>query len=338
MQVNGSRQVSGPAGDVVATSPYRGLRGRPGRDAPPYGQARRSCPGLAGTLAALVMAGGSGPAHARGLNGVGRVAHRCGRSRAPGGPSEVGEASMTGMAAGAAHGGPVRAGSSAPLVVEWSGSRRSLEPGAAYAIGRDLRCAVVVRTPGVAQARRGARRGRPLGDRRRRQRQRHLRRRQAGGADGDHRGCMVRLADPASGPDVRLVPGGSRRRTSRRSRRCGSNRGLPVENPVRRSPPATRRWRSRTRCAGWCRTASGSRTSTSSTTTTPSSTTSAGSATSTRSGVPARRWRLVVVSDPELLERVATDEEQFGKRVEDINFFSQLSNSRGGGHVGHRRR
>ena len=51
---------------------------------------------------------------------------------------------MTGMAAGAAHGGPVRAGSSAPLVVEWSGSRRSLEPGTTYAIGRDLRCAVVV--------------------------------------------------------------------------------------------------------------------------------------------------------------------------------------------------
>ena len=48
-------------------------------------------------------------------------------------------------------------------------------------------------------------------------------------------------------------------------------------------------------------------------------------------GVPARKWRLVVVSDPELLDEVAADEEQFGKRVEEINFFAQLANSRGGG-------
>jgi len=48
-------------------------------------------------------------------------------------------------------------------------------------------------------------------------------------------------------------------------------------------------------------------------------------------GVPARKWRLVVVSDPELLDEVAADEERFGKRVEEINFFAQLSNSRGGG-------
>ena len=48
-------------------------------------------------------------------------------------------------------------------------------------------------------------------------------------------------------------------------------------------------------------------------------------------GIPARKWRLVVVSDPELLDEVAADEEQFGKRVEEINFFAQLSNSRGGG-------
>jgi cytochrome P450/NADPH-cytochrome P450 reductase len=48
-------------------------------------------------------------------------------------------------------------------------------------------------------------------------------------------------------------------------------------------------------------------------------------------GVPAKKWRLVVVSDPELLDEVAADEEQFGKRVEEINFFDQLSNSRGGG-------
>jgi cytochrome P450/NADPH-cytochrome P450 reductase len=38
-----------------------------------------------------------------------------------------------------------------------------------------------------------------------------------------------------------------------------------------------------------------------------------------------------VVSDPELLDEIAADEEQFGKRVEEINFFAQLSNSRGGG-------
>jgi cytochrome P450 / NADPH-cytochrome P450 reductase len=48
-------------------------------------------------------------------------------------------------------------------------------------------------------------------------------------------------------------------------------------------------------------------------------------------GVPAKKWRLVVVSDPELLDEVAENEEQFGKRVEEINFFAQLSNSRGSG-------
>jgi cytochrome P450/NADPH-cytochrome P450 reductase len=48
-------------------------------------------------------------------------------------------------------------------------------------------------------------------------------------------------------------------------------------------------------------------------------------------GIPTKKWRLVVVSDPDLLDEVAGDEEQFGKRVEEINFFAQLSNSRGGG-------
>src|SRR6185437_6030117 len=48
-------------------------------------------------------------------------------------------------------------------------------------------------------------------------------------------------------------------------------------------------------------------------------------------GIPTKKWRLIVVSDPELLDEVADDEEQFGKRVEDINFFDQLANSRGGG-------
>ena len=48
-------------------------------------------------------------------------------------------------------------------------------------------------------------------------------------------------------------------------------------------------------------------------------------------GIPTKKWRLVVVSDPELLDHVAADEKQFGKRIEEINFFDQLSNSRGGG-------
>jgi cytochrome P450/NADPH-cytochrome P450 reductase len=48
-------------------------------------------------------------------------------------------------------------------------------------------------------------------------------------------------------------------------------------------------------------------------------------------GIPTKKWRLVVVSDPELLDEVAGDEERFGKQVEEINFFDQLANSRGGG-------
>lgn len=48
-------------------------------------------------------------------------------------------------------------------------------------------------------------------------------------------------------------------------------------------------------------------------------------------GIPTKKWRLVVVSDPELLDQVASDEEQFGKRIEEINFFTQLANSRGTG-------
>src|SRR5205807_9665016 len=44
-------------------------------------------------------------------------------------------------------------------------------------------------------------------------------------------------------------------------------------------------------------------------------------------GIPTKKWRLIVVSDPGLLDEVADDEEQFGKRVEDINFFDQLANS-----------
>ena len=48
-------------------------------------------------------------------------------------------------------------------------------------------------------------------------------------------------------------------------------------------------------------------------------------------GIPTKKWRLVVVSDPELLDEVASNEEQFGKRIEEINFFEQLQNSRGEG-------
>jgi cytochrome P450 / NADPH-cytochrome P450 reductase len=48
-------------------------------------------------------------------------------------------------------------------------------------------------------------------------------------------------------------------------------------------------------------------------------------------GIPTKKWRLVVVSDPELLDEVASNEEQFGKRIEEINFFDQLQNTRGGG-------
>ncbi len=48
-------------------------------------------------------------------------------------------------------------------------------------------------------------------------------------------------------------------------------------------------------------------------------------------GIPTKKWRLVVVSDPELLDEVAGDEEQFGKPIEEINFFAQLQNSRGAG-------
>src|SRR5919204_5933013 len=48
-------------------------------------------------------------------------------------------------------------------------------------------------------------------------------------------------------------------------------------------------------------------------------------------GIPTKKWRLVVVSDPELLDEVAGNEEQFGKPIEEINFFAQLQNTRGGG-------
>jgi cytochrome P450/NADPH-cytochrome P450 reductase len=48
-------------------------------------------------------------------------------------------------------------------------------------------------------------------------------------------------------------------------------------------------------------------------------------------GIPTKKWRLVVVSDPDLLDEVAGNEEQFGKPIEEINFFAQLQNTRGAG-------
>ncbi len=48
-------------------------------------------------------------------------------------------------------------------------------------------------------------------------------------------------------------------------------------------------------------------------------------------GIPTKKWRLVVVSDPELLDEVSDNHEQFGKQVREINFFTQLASSRGGG-------
>lgn len=48
-------------------------------------------------------------------------------------------------------------------------------------------------------------------------------------------------------------------------------------------------------------------------------------------GIPTKKWRLVVVSDPQLLDEVAGNEDQFGKPIEEINFFDQLQNTRGDG-------
>ena len=48
-------------------------------------------------------------------------------------------------------------------------------------------------------------------------------------------------------------------------------------------------------------------------------------------GIPTKKWRLVVVSDPGLLDEVAANEQQFGKPIEEINFFAQLQNTRGQG-------
>jgi cytochrome P450/NADPH-cytochrome P450 reductase len=48
-------------------------------------------------------------------------------------------------------------------------------------------------------------------------------------------------------------------------------------------------------------------------------------------GIPTKKWRLVVVSDPSLLQEVAENEDQFGKSVADLNFFDQMQNARGHG-------
>lgn len=47
--------------------------------------------------------------------------------------------------------------------------------------------------------------------------------------------------------------------------------------------------------------------------------------------LPGRKGRIVVVSDPVLLDEVADNSEQFGKQVEGINFFTQLQVARGAG-------
>ncbi len=230
---------------------------------------------------------------------------------------------MSGLSAGAARGRPLQ--TVAPLVVELSGSRRSLEPGAGYVIGRDPRCAVVVADARVSRRHAVIRikdgRWEVADD---------------GSANGIYAGglrverveitaeCAVRLVDPATGPIVRLVPDGSGRApdqvdesTERIEPRPRGEDGAPLAIPyaVRWLVPNGERFANfdvlndnDTQLAYFRRFGH-----------------------IYAVGVPARRWRLVVVSDPELLERVATDEEQFGKRVEDINFFTQLRNSRGGG-------
>src|SRR5690348_3007779 len=40
-------------------------------------------------------------------------------------------------------------------------------------------------------------------------------------------------------------------------------------------------------------------------------------------GIPTKKWRIIVVSDPALLDEVASNEDQFAKPIEEINFFDQ---------------
>ena len=236
----------------------------------------------------------------------------------------VGVASMSGLSAGAAGGGP-GVGTVPPLVVEVGGSRLSLEPGPTYLVGRDSRCAVVV--PDVRVSRRhavigvedgrwavvddGSANGIYVGDRR------------VGRVEITAE-CVVYLGNPATGPVLRLIPGGFERAVDEREEsteriepRLLRRDDAPLDIPyaVRWLVPNGERFTNfdvlndnDTQLTYFRRFGH-----------------------IYAVGVPAKRWRLVVVSDPELLERVATDEEQFGKRVEEINFFAQLRNSRGGG-------
>ena len=231
---------------------------------------------------------------------------------------------MSGLSAGAAGGGP-GAGTVSPLVVEVAGSRLRLEPGPTYLVGRDPRCAVVVADVRVSRRHAviGVEDGRwaVVDD---------------GSANGIYVGdsrvgrveitaeCVVYLGNPATGPVLRLIPGGFERAvdepeesTERIEPRLHRRDDAPLDIPyaVRWLVPNGERFTNfdvlndnDTQLAYFRR---------------------FGHVYAV--GVPAKRWRLVVVSDPELLERVATDEEQFGKRVEEINFFAQLRNSRGGG-------
>ena len=48
-------------------------------------------------------------------------------------------------------------------------------------------------------------------------------------------------------------------------------------------------------------------------------------------GLRGKRWRMVFVADPDLIELVAEDDEQFGKRVEGLHLFRQLASSGTGG-------
>jgi cytochrome P450/NADPH-cytochrome P450 reductase len=235
---------------------------------------------------------------------------------------------MNGSSTGAKNAGFFPVGAVRPLVVESAGSRWSLEPGGSYLIGRDPGCSVVLADVRVSRRHAVVRveGGRwEVAD--------------AGSANGIYRGglrvqriaitagCVVRLVDPDTGPVLRFDPGASEQvpddseestvRLEKRSPASPSVDDAPSEIPyaIRWLVPNGERFANfdilndnDTQLEYFRR---------------------FGHVYAV--GVPARKWRLVLVSDPDLLERVATDEEQFGKRVEAINFFDQLRNSRGGG-------